>query len=280
MFEFLKKKKPVTALDQFIFAVYGNPPPEKRANVARASSLACELLMGVVDERQVRGVAEELNASPIPYSTHDLALSAALNFFKRPEYMPQLSTAQMFARIKMLEWLEDKLVVPILVGSFEETLYKLYKPAPRARHTREQSAPKPIPAPDDERLDLVRRLIHYRISGEVIDDIPAAVTQQLERELPADVLTQTSEYTILLLAEQCFQLLRGGAEYSSAIRTLNETHSAALTAADIHLPIMDAPYTIERYVSHYLDSTYGGGERLSDEFIQGALFSIEHFYAG
>jgi hypothetical protein len=129
MFGFLKKKKAVTALDQFIFAIYGNPPPPKRTNLERAITLASEeLLMGAVDEQEVRGIAEELNAGPIPYSTHDLAMSVALNFFKRPEYMPRLQTAQMFARLKMLEWLEDKLVVPMLVKSFEDVLYKLYKP--------------------------------------------------------------------------------------------------------------------------------------------------------
>ena len=129
MFGLSKKKKAVTALDQFIFAVYGNPPPSKRANLERATALASEeLLMDAVEQQEVRAVAEDLNAGPIPYSTHDLALSAALNFFKRPDYMPRLQTAQMLARLKMLEWLEDKLVVPVLVKSFEETLYKLYKP--------------------------------------------------------------------------------------------------------------------------------------------------------
>ena len=282
MFGFSKKKKAVTALDEFIFAVYGNPPPEKRANVVRAGSLASEeLLMGVVDDQQVRALAEELNASPIPYSTHDLALSTALNFFKRPEYMPQLKTAQMVARMKMLEWLEDKLVVPVLVRSFEDTLYKLYKPAPPARLAPEQPQRKPIPAPNEERHQLVRELIHYRLSSEPVAGIPAPSVQQLEDELPVEVLKQTSEFTILLIAEQCFQLLRAGWEYPAAIRKLNELHAERFAAAGVPLlPTMPPPYTIERYVRHYLNSTYSHGEEMSDEFVQYALDSIEHFYAG
>ena len=55
-------------------------------------------------------------------------MSVALNFFKRPEYMKCLNMAQLVARVKMLEWLDEGLVAPMLVGSFEEVLYKLYKP--------------------------------------------------------------------------------------------------------------------------------------------------------
>jgi hypothetical protein len=129
MFGFGKKKKPATALDAFIFAIYGNPPPPKRANVETATHLAFdELLMQTVEEREVGALANELSAGPIPYSTQDLALSVALNFFRRPEYMPRLQTAQMFTRLKMIEWLQQGLVAPMLVKSVEDSLYKLYKP--------------------------------------------------------------------------------------------------------------------------------------------------------
>ena len=129
MFGFFRKKKATTALDEFIFAIYGNPAPPKRASVEEAIRLASEdLLMGNVQESEIRSVAEDLNAGPIPYSTHDLALSIALNFFKRPEYMPRLQMAQLFARLKMGKWLEAGFVAPMLVESFENVLYKLYKP--------------------------------------------------------------------------------------------------------------------------------------------------------
>ena len=83
MFGF-KKKKPATALDEFIFAVYGNPPPPKRADVEQAIALASDkLLLGVVDQRELRRQAIALAETPIPYSTHDLAVSVALHFFKQ-----------------------------------------------------------------------------------------------------------------------------------------------------------------------------------------------------
>lgn len=126
---FSKKKKPQNALDEFIFAVYGNPPPAKRANVGKAVELANELLMGKIDEKDVSRQAIALNDGPIPYSTHDLALSVALNFFKQPENVSRLFEAQLLARMNMLEWLQSGLVAPMLVQSFESVLYKIYKPS-------------------------------------------------------------------------------------------------------------------------------------------------------
>lgn len=125
---FSKKKKPQNALDELIFAIYGNPPPSKRANVTQAIGIADELLMKIVDNEEIKSQAIALNDGPIPYSTHDLALSIALNFFQQPEYVPQLFEAQLIARMKMLEWYQKNLIAPILAKNFEDVLYNLYKP--------------------------------------------------------------------------------------------------------------------------------------------------------
>src|SRR6266487_4541017 len=106
------KKKPKTALDKFIFAVYGNPPPPKRADVEQAIALACDkLLLGLIDRGAVRNHALALAATPIPYSTQDLALSVALNFFQQSEYIPRLRDAQLPARGQAILWAKDGLVV-------------------------------------------------------------------------------------------------------------------------------------------------------------------------
>src|SRR4029077_778961 len=142
------KKKPKTVLDQFIFAVYGNPPPPKRANVEQAIGVACDqLLLGLVDREAVREHAVALAASPIPYSTHDLALSAALHFFKEPRFIPHLGNAQIAARAQTILWFKDGLVVGPLAESFENTLYKLYKPGPPPKP---KPTSRPITAPDDQ----------------------------------------------------------------------------------------------------------------------------------
>ena len=87
-----------------------------------------QLLMGLISPDEVMSVAIDLNDGPIPYSTHDLALSVALNLFKRPELVQSLSEAQMVARLQMVEWLQEGLVAPMIAKSFEDTLYKLYLP--------------------------------------------------------------------------------------------------------------------------------------------------------
>ena len=125
---FSGKNKQETALDLLIKSMYGDPPPPKRAKLSEAVNIANELLMGEVTEREIVTIATQLNSSPIPYSTHDLALSVALNFFKDPIRIPRLGTAQLMTRMAMIEWLQDKKVAPLLVKSVEDALYKLYKP--------------------------------------------------------------------------------------------------------------------------------------------------------
>ena len=125
----LFKKKPANTLEALIFAIYGNPPPPKTAKLNEAIELAFEeLLIGVISKPEVAKLATELNAGPIPYSTHDLAISVALNFFKKPDLVPLLGDAQMLARLNALEWLTQKKVAPLLVKNFEDVLYKLYEP--------------------------------------------------------------------------------------------------------------------------------------------------------
>ena len=128
MFGLFRKKKPASVLDNMILAMYGDPPPPKTANVDEAVQLASEqLLMGAVALAAVKKLAADLESGPIPYSTHDLAVSVALSFFKQPSLMPRLTNAQLYARMQVLEWANEKKVVAPLAMSFEQVLYKLYK---------------------------------------------------------------------------------------------------------------------------------------------------------
>lgn len=126
---FQKKIKPKNALEEFIVAVYGNPPPKTgRADCSEAINLAFEeLLDEVVDQSEVAKQARELFAGPIPYTTHDLALSTAVWFYKSAECTSELASAQMLARLTVLGWLKEGKVQPALVKSFENDLYNLYK---------------------------------------------------------------------------------------------------------------------------------------------------------
>lgn len=125
----LFKKKPKTLLDQFIVAAYGDRPPKaRRADLGMAVDLAhSALLMGAVEKSEIAGIARGLFDGEIPYSTHDLALATALNFFKRPELRADLEEAQLTARLTSLGWFQEGKVVPLLLKSFEDTLYKAFK---------------------------------------------------------------------------------------------------------------------------------------------------------
>lgn len=148
MFGLFRKKKPETALDVFIHTVYGNPPPRKTAEVEASIQLAREeLLCGLVNELDVTRVATELNSGPIPYSTHDLAVSVALTFFKQPERMEHLFDAQLLARLKVSEWAEQRKVVAPLAEAFEDVLYRLY------RHTVPESQEATLSPADTELFD-------------------------------------------------------------------------------------------------------------------------------
>ena len=68
-----------SAMDDLIKAVYRDEPPWKSADVAQAVRLAAnDLLCGTTDLDRLMSLAKELYAGPIPYSTHDLAISLAL----------------------------------------------------------------------------------------------------------------------------------------------------------------------------------------------------------
>ncbi len=117
-------------VDNFIRSVYGDPPPTKRANNDAAISLAFrELLMQDIERQDVCEAIWELAWTPIPYTTHELALSGALSIFKHPDNVPRLMHVQMYARVTAISWLKEGLVAPIFVRSFEDTLYEIYEPS-------------------------------------------------------------------------------------------------------------------------------------------------------
>jgi len=133
MFGFVKKKQSQapTLLDGLIKSIYGANPPKKTADVREAIILAADqLLGGVFQKSDLTRVAEELNAGPMPYSTHDLAASVALRAFKDvpSEDRHHLMTIQMMARLTVSGWAKEGKVVLPLAMAFEETLYKEYKP--------------------------------------------------------------------------------------------------------------------------------------------------------
>jgi hypothetical protein len=142
----LFKRKPSTAMDALIRAVYGPNPPRKSADLERSVTIAHEdVLFERVSLAEVRRVAEDLFRGPMPYSTHDLAVSTALAFFKAPEFVPLLTECQIPARLRVVNWAKDGKVIRPLAKSFEAVLYRVYKPVPP------DVSARPVPSEKTER---------------------------------------------------------------------------------------------------------------------------------
>jgi hypothetical protein len=168
----LFKKKPPTAMDALIRAIYGANPPPKSADLERSITLAHEdLLFERVPLTEVQRVAGELIQGPIPYSTHDLAVSTALGFFKAPEFMRAVEECQIFARTRVVNWAKDGKVVSPLAQSFEEVLFRAYGP--------NQSEATDRPTTNQETDEPIISLIESLLTAQLI----------LRHEHPKDILS-------------------------------------------------------------------------------------------
>lgn len=180
MFGIFKKKQP-TALDGVIRAIYGDHPPKKTADLERAVTIAHEdILCDLVTLAEVRDVARGLLASPIPYSTHDLAVAVALSFFKKPEHFNSLKDVQLAARLRVLNWMKDGKVARGVTKIFEDTLYTAFKPGPPPI-----SQPDPPPAtaqnPGSDQ-DAQFAMFQERNAGRSLDDAAEIVNEFMVRE--------------------------------------------------------------------------------------------------
>lgn len=127
MFKFLKKKKPKTMLSELQEIMYGPDAKAGHADLAKATEYAFLLLGGVVPKQEIASIAQGLHDGEAPASTEDLALSTALNFFRRDELKQDLLLVQVQARMQMVEWLQAGKVNPMLGRVFEGDLYKRFK---------------------------------------------------------------------------------------------------------------------------------------------------------
>lgn len=177
---FGKKKAPQSAMDALVRATYGENPPKRSADVAAAVDIAHTILLGgLVESKEVRSIATQLSAGPMPYSTHDLAISCAINIFRHAEgpRREALASIQVRSRLVLLAWIEEKKVAPLIARAFEDTLYKLFKDAPHSSQSPagmlpplENSAPSrsstqgrgTISAHDEERGELWQPLEHEK----------------------------------------------------------------------------------------------------------------------
>ena len=117
----------------------------------------------------------------------------------------------------------DSLARFLLKKSFDESVSR---PASR----------KPIPAPDDERHEVIRKLILARVGPESIGgDI---------REAPLELIRSTADSAIFLIVEQYYMFRDRGLDEPDAVRALNESQTATLAIIGQELPMMNHPATL------------------------------------
>lgn len=162
----------------------------------------------------------------------------------------------------------DGMLLMVLIKPFFGQISDLLDPFPEK---------KPIPAPDPERHWLVRKLILHRLQSQPLCASADTDRQHIEN-LPIEVLKQTCEFSILIITEQYHGLLDGCGDEATSIELLNKMHADNLSLGGLKLPVMDPPFTLRRYVRHYLDAGFNYGAPMSDPFIVDAIQMIEAFY--
>lgn len=249
MFGLFGKKKPITEMDNFIEAVYGKHPPPKRAILSQVIKLAhVDLLGSQIDWNMVVVLATELNKSPIPYSTHDLAISVAHFFYKKPENIGLLRDAHLEAQACAIKWLEEEKVAPIFVRNFEDTLLEMYKPpddenqqdfliVDSMRQLTDLAASQGLIQSKEEAVDYWRifkeRIRNARLKGNsvTLHEVESAIEEELEPIFQSSTtLVNNGVHEDLALA-QCVVSWYKTMKFSASLRAMllsSEYKAAAL----------------------------------------------------
>lgn len=178
IFDIFKKVKP-SVMDAVVASVYGNKPRGKQANLLEASHIACvKLLFEIVKYSDVHALAKKLFDGPMPYSTHDLAVSTSLGFFKNPELFDGLKEAQIVARLQVAEWCREGIVVVPLAQAFEDVLYKLYKPILSAVAEKKNADPVQVGAESKTLLEMMKEANRGTTAEAAAEVVSSAMTWQ------------------------------------------------------------------------------------------------------
>lgn len=138
---------------------------------------------------------------------------------------------------------------------------------------------KRIPAPEQERAALVRRMFIERCEN---DPEAAAMTEAMgfdPREFSgAELMQGAPEGTVLRVVEQFLSMRDQGATEEFAVKTLNQLHSAALSNVGEDLSELRRASTLFQYVRHIVDALHSHGSPISDHFLIDAIQEVKSFY--
>lgn len=124
-----KPQQDKSALDGLIEIVYGKNPPSRTAVLSDSIQIAFDdLLLGVIPLKAVTEKANELFISGMPFSTHDLAFSTALHFFREQPNKKDLFMAQLSATMILGDAVVEGKLNRTIAETFQEYVYTAYHP--------------------------------------------------------------------------------------------------------------------------------------------------------
>ena len=143
------------------------------------------------------------------------------------------------------------------------------------------SRKKKIPATDQERVALVRRLMRLRFQHcpnvAVFMDAIGTSVDDLD-DLDDMIVMGMPEASIMRIVEQYTTGREQGAPDEVLVPFLNQSHAIALSQEGQTLPELRPPYSLERYVGHFLEHIHPQGFKVSASFISIGVREVRAFY--
>ena len=100
-----------------------------------------------------------------------------------------------------------------------------------------------------------------------IDDIEDAV-----------LMNASVEMVIISIYEQFTANFEHGFPEDRIIPFLNKTHALLLSQAGEQLPEMAPPYSLEKYITHYIENIHLKGRAFEMKYVPAALLEVRKFY--
>ncbi|HTQ30118.1 MAG TPA: hypothetical protein VMI53_02820 [Opitutaceae bacterium] len=137
---------------------------------------------------------------------------------------------------------------------------------------------KKIPASNQERIVLIKRLIRLRCDHSLeAREVFATMGTNLE-DFDDTIVLGMPEASIMSIVEQYLTGREFGATDDIAIPFLNQSHATLLSLAGLNLPEVTPPYSLERYLVHYLEHIHSHGVPVDPSFVPIAIREVKAFY--
>jgi hypothetical protein len=138
--------------------------------------------------------------------------------------------------------------------------------------------PKKIPASNQERIVLIKRLLKLRCDESLEAQAVFSNMGTCIEDFDDTLVLSMPEASIVSIVEQYTTERELGATDDIAIPFLNHAHATLLSIAGLSLPEISPPYSLERYLVHYLEHIHGHGVSVDPSFVPILVREVRAFY--